>query len=72
MRRGRLPLIVIDCTVGLGAGVLSRSWEPELGRRDGCSRNLALGVVPDRAGKEFRHFVSSGEFSRSLPGASVI
>ena len=30
VRRGRLPLIVIDRTMGLGAGVRSCSWEPEL------------------------------------------
>lgn len=30
VRRGRLPLIVIDCTMGLGAGVCPSSWEPEL------------------------------------------
>lgn len=52
VRRGRLPFIVIaQWGWGLGAAPAYGGliWE-----QGGCSRRLA----PERAGKEFRHFVN--------------
>lgn len=62
VRRGRLPLIVIDCTMGLGVGVLSCAWEPDLGE----------GKAAAGAGlHECRASLSHGGFSRSLPRARM-
>lgn len=42
--KGRLALIVINCTMGLGAGVCSCSWEAELLGESGAGAGAWLQV----------------------------
>ena len=66
-----LPLIVIPCTMGLGAGVRSRSWELELLGERMTAVGTWLQVWCPRELERRSGTLLAGGFSRSLLRASV-
>lgn len=67
----RPPRIVIPCTMGLGAGVRSRSWELELLGERMTVVGTWLQVWCPRELERRSGALLAGGFSRSLPRASV-